>query len=266
MKAEIRPGLSEMEFAGMAEAFSRKYGHGGKMRVRDFQTEGYAWHVLSGKNSAMVGVFDSPASGAGTSPAFPCGAGWKPLEKNEPILVDFASILNGYHMDETRMFAMGAMPQKAWDTSRAAIEIHNAILEKLTPGMSAHEIFEYRALGGKAPGVSGFLSRTPPDIKCPFVGHGIGLELVEQPVLAKGKHVCLEAGMTFALEPKLVVEDEFMVGVESVFQVTETGTRLISTVPVEVFLSADNAVPGEKVPVPWCGDRRENHNRFEVIA
>jgi Xaa-Pro dipeptidase len=235
MKSEIRPGLSEMEFAARAEAFSRKHGHGGKMRVRDFQTEGYAWHVLSGKNSAMLGVLDSPASGAGTSPAFPCGAGWKQLEKNEPILVDFASILNGYHMDETRMFAMGSMPQKSLDTSRAAIDIHNAILEKLTPGMSAHEIFEYglsvaQRLGYEASylGPSGY--------KTSFVGHGIGMELVEQPVLARGKHVCLEPGMTFALEPKLVVENEFMVGVESVFLVTESGARLISKVPVEIFI------------------------------
>lgn len=235
MKLEIRPGLSEMEFAAMAEAFSRKNGHGGKMRVRDFQTEGYAWHVLSGKNSAMLGVLDSPASGAGTSPAFPCGAGWKQLEKNEPILVDFASILNGYHMDETRMFAMGAMPQKALDTSRAAIDIHNAILEKLTPGMTAHEIFEYGlSVAQRAGYQDSYLG--PAGYKTSFVGHGIGMELVEQPVLAKGKHVRLEPGMTFALEPKLVVENEFMVGVESVFQVTETGTRLISTVPIEIFM------------------------------
>ena len=143
MKAEIKPGLSEMDFGGMVEAYSRKYGHGGKMRVRDFQTEGYAWHVLSGSNSAKIGVLDSPASGAGSSVAFPCGAGWKPLEANEPILVDFATVLNGYHMDETRMFAMGAMPPKALDGSKAAIAIHNAILEKLKPGMTAHEIFEY---------------------------------------------------------------------------------------------------------------------------
>lgn len=235
MRTELRPGLSEMEFAGMAEAFSRKHGHAGKMRVRDFQTEGYAWHVLSGKNSAMIGVLDSPASGAGTSSAFPCGAGWKRLEKNEPILVDFATILNGYHMDETRMFAMGTMPKKALDTSRAAIEIHDAILDTLKPGMTAHDVFEYGVSVAERLGYpSSYLG--PVGYKMPFVGHGIGMELVEQPVLARGRHVPLAPGMTFALEPKLVVENEFMVGVESVFQVTETGTRLISTVPVDIFI------------------------------
>jgi Xaa-Pro aminopeptidase len=42
--------------------------------------------------------------------------------------------------------------------------------------------------------------------------------------------------MVFALEPKFVYENEFCAGIESVFRVTETGARLISGVPVEVFI------------------------------
>jgi len=235
MRSEIKPGLSEMEFAAMAEGYARKYGHMGKLRVRDFQTEVYTWHVLSGKNSAMIGLLDSPASGAGTSVAFPCGAGWKQLEVNEPILIDFSMALNGYHMDETRMFAIGAMPQKALEVSKAAIEIHNAVLEKLKPGITGHEIYEYSLSVAQKNGYhESYLG--PSGYKVSFVGHGIGLELIEPPFLAKGRHDCLEPGMTFALEPKIVFEDEFMVGIESVFLVTETGTRLISTVPVDLFI------------------------------
>jgi Xaa-Pro aminopeptidase len=94
MRTAIRPGYTEMEFAGMFETFARKLGHGGKMRVRDYQTEGYSWHILSGKSGGMVGLLDSPASGEGTSVAFPCGAGSKPLEEDEPIMIDFTSVLN----------------------------------------------------------------------------------------------------------------------------------------------------------------------------
>ncbi len=235
MRHAIRAGQTEMEFAGTAEAFSRKHGHAGRIRVRDFQTEGYPWHVLSGKNSAILGHVDSPASGAGTSVAFPSGAGWKTLEANEPILVDFATMLNGYHMDETRMFAIGSMPQKARDASKAAMEIHNGVLEKLKPGMRAHEIYEYSLwLAQKIGCTESYLG--PSGYKATFVGHGIGMELVEPPILARGKHTLLEPGMTFALEPKLVYEDEFMAGIESVFEVTENGISLISTVPVDIFI------------------------------
>ena len=75
MRKIIRPGLTEMQFAGMFEAYARTIGHGGKLRVRNYNTEGYSWHVLSGTSGGLVGVLDSPASGQGTSAAFPAGAG-----------------------------------------------------------------------------------------------------------------------------------------------------------------------------------------------
>jgi Xaa-Pro aminopeptidase len=76
----------------------------------------------------------------------------------------------------------------------------------------------------------------PPGYKVSFIGHGIGLELIEPPIIAKGRKDRLEKGMTFALEPKIVFEDEFAAGIESVVLVTETGFNLISKVPVDVFI------------------------------
>jgi Xaa-Pro dipeptidase len=69
-----------------------------------------------------------------------------------------------------------------------------------------------------------------------FVGHGIGYELIERPIIAQAKEDLLLPGMTFALEPKFVFADDFSAGIESVFLVTDTGTRLISKTPVEVFI------------------------------
>ena len=74
MKEILKPGLKEIEFAGMCETFARKHGHGGLLRFRHFQAEGYPWHILSGESGGMVGMLDAPASGEGTSIAFPCGA------------------------------------------------------------------------------------------------------------------------------------------------------------------------------------------------
>jgi Xaa-Pro aminopeptidase len=143
MQASIKPGISEMEFAGMFETYARKLGHGANLRVRHYQTEGYPWHVLSGASGGLVGLLDSPASGTGTSAAFPVGAGSKKLCANEPIMVDLGSVLNGYHMDETRMFAIDSMPKRAMDASRVAIEIHDSVIEKAKPGVTVGELFEH---------------------------------------------------------------------------------------------------------------------------
>jgi len=235
MRAHIQTGLTEMEFAGMFETYARKLGHGASLRVRHYQTEGYPWHVLSGKSGGMVGLLDSPASGAGTSAAFPVGAGNKKLCANEPIMVDLGSVLNGYHMDETRMLAIDSMPKRALEASQAAIEIHNSVIEKAKPGITVGELFEHsvqlaKSLGYEEPYLG------PPGHKVSFIGHGIGLELIEPYVMAKNRNHPLEPGMTFALEPKMVYKNEFAAGVESVFLVTETGTQLISKAPVEIFI------------------------------
>jgi len=235
MRTAIRPGLTEMEFSGMFETYARKLGHGAKLRVRHYQTEGYPWHVLSGKSGGMVGLLDSPASGEGTSAAFPVGAGDKKLCADEPIMVDLASVLNGYHMDETRMFAIGSMPHPAMKVSRAAIEIHNSVMEKAKPGISVGELFDHSIrLAEKLGCAESYLGA--PGHKVSFIGHGIGLELIEPLIIARNKKELLEPGMIFALEPKMVYENEFCAGVESVFLVTEGGSRLISKVPVEVFV------------------------------
>jgi Xaa-Pro aminopeptidase len=224
-----------MEFACILEAFARKLGHGGKLRVRDYQTEGYPWHVLSGKSGGMVGVLDSPSSGLGTSAAFPCGAGYKKLVSDEPVMVDFNCVLNGYHFDETRMLAIDSMPQRALDASQAAIEIHNEILDNIKPGIRLDELFRISTEKAKFLGFAQpYLG--PPGYKVSFIGHGIGLELIEKPIISAKSQVLLRAGMIFAIEPKLVYLDEFATGIESIFRVTETGYRMISQTPVRVFI------------------------------
>jgi len=65
---------------------------------------------------------DSPASGQGTSAAFPVGGGNKKLAPDEPIMIDIASVFNGFHMDETRMFAIGSMPKEALDASLVSLK------------------------------------------------------------------------------------------------------------------------------------------------
>jgi Xaa-Pro aminopeptidase len=235
MRHIIAPGITEMEFAAMFEAYARKLGHGGQLRVRNYQTEGYSWHVLSGPSGGMTGVLDSPASGEGTSLAFPCGAGHKSLETHEPIMVDFATVMNGYHLDETRMFSIKKLPDQPMKACEAAIQIHQDALETIQPGMTAHELYtrcvEVAADLGYQDNFLGIQGH-----QVSFVGHGIGLELVEPPLIARGKKTVLKPGMTFALEPKIVFENRFIAGIESVFLVTETGARLISKVPPDVFI------------------------------
>jgi Xaa-Pro aminopeptidase len=235
MRRVLTPGLSEMAFAGLFENFARNLGHAGKLRVRNYRTEGYSWHVLSGRSGGMTGVLDSPASGEGSSYAFPCGAGHKKISAEEPVMVDFASVLNGFHMDETRMLAIGRMPDKALQAARAAIAIHQELLNTIRPGMCAHDLFSRALHIAKSLGY-GKSYLGIPGHQVSFIGHGIGYELIEPPIIAHAKEDLLLPGMTIALEPKFVFEDAFSAGIESVFLITDTGARLITKTPPEIFI------------------------------
>ncbi|EFK06567.1 peptidase, M24 family [delta proteobacterium NaphS2] len=235
MENHLKAGYTEMEFAGLYEAFARKIGHGGKLRVRDYQSEIYPWHVLSGPNGGKMGLLDSPFSGEGTSAAFPMGAGFRKMAAHEPILIDLGFIFNGYHMDETRMFAIDSMPPKALKACMATIEIHDAILEAAKPGLPINKLFKISVQKANDLGY-GETYLGPPGYKVSFVGHGIGLDLVEKPIISARNEDLLQSGMTLCIEPKINFINEFGAGIESVFTITETGSRMISRVPKKVFI------------------------------
>jgi Xaa-Pro dipeptidase len=235
MAEHIRPGISEMAFCGMFESFSRTLGHSGKLLTRHYRLEGFPFHLMSGKNGGLPGALDSPVCGTGTSNAYPYGAGPKRLEENEPILIDFGTLLDGYHIDESRMFVMGKMPQKAMDASLAAIEILERLQEKMIPGAVMGELFDTAvSLAASLGFEEAFLGL--PQLKSSFIGHGIGLELVESPVIAKGKKQILEPGMVLAVEPKCIFKDQFAAGIESVIHITEKGSRFLSPTPNRIFI------------------------------
>ncbi len=231
----IRPNISEVGFAGEFEAFARRHGHAGKLRVRDWLTEGYTFHILSGHATGMVGVLDSPMSGIGTSPAFPCGASLKELRPFEPIMIDLNLMLNGYHFDETRMFALKGMPEGAMRLSMAAIDIQEEVLSIAKVGIPISELYQKAWEVAKRLKVEEeFLGL--PGYKTRYIGHGIGVELVEPPILSENSNELLLEGMVFALEPKLVSQKGFGAGVESIFLVRENGAEVLSETPSQVFV------------------------------
>ncbi|MEJ2041396.1 MAG: M24 family metallopeptidase, partial [Desulfosarcinaceae bacterium] len=72
------------------------------------------------------------------------------------------------------------------------------------------------------------------DQRIRFVGHGIGLELDEYPILAEGQQMPLEEGMVIALEPKLIFPGRGVVGIENTHVVTAEGLHQLTVYPDQV--------------------------------
>ena len=231
----LEPGIRETDLAGQIEAFARTQGHSGRLQTRHYRSVGFNFHIMGGDAGGQSGALDSPVCGTGMYTAYPFGAGTRVIEKNDPVLIDLGTMAFGYHMDESRMFVAGKMERQADTASQAAIEILFHIGEAMKPGVPMKTVFQASVTmadklgyGEQFLGLSGLKSK--------FIGHGIGLELVEDPVISKGRSTVLEPGMVFAVEPKFIFKDRFAAGIESVIRITENGSRFLSVTPNKVFI------------------------------
>jgi len=69
-----------------------------------------------------------------------------------------------------------------------------------------------------------------------FIGHGIGLEIDELPVLGQASPFTLTEGMVIALEPKFIFPGKGMVGLENAWHVTTGGPEKLSPIPDDLVV------------------------------
>ncbi len=214
----IVPGLSEVELAGQLELTARILGHQGAVRMRGFNQELYFGHILAGSNASLVTFFDGPTGGSGLNPSYPQGAGQNRIKANEPVLVDFVSIAGGYMVDQTRIFSVGEPKPHLMTAYKEAVNIKKALIREGRPGTLGSALYATAAdMAAQAGLANHFMGYTE---KVRFVGHGVGLELDELPVIADGLEMPLQEGMVFALEPKFIFPGEGTVGIEDTFVVS----------------------------------------------
>ena len=231
----LRPGLREVDASAELECRLRRAGSEGLPRVRAFNSDPPGGVVVAGDGAAEPGYFDGPVVGRGMSAAYPQGASSRVIHQDEPVLLDFTAVLGGYVVDATRTAVCGALAPALERAFDVACAIQDELARNLRPGVPCRELWEHaRAMAEQARLGEFFMG--PPGDQARFVGHGIGLELDELPVLAPGFEAPLLAGQAVAVEPKFVFPGIGAVGIENSWVVAEDGgERLTSGGPDEVL-------------------------------
>ncbi len=235
LREVLRPGMTELELAAEIEAEARRHGHQGIIRTRRLNMECFFGHLLSGENGAVPSMMESPTGGTGLSPAFGNGVSTRRIQPHEPILLDYAGACDGYHADQARLFSLGALPEDLARAHEACLRILEEVLAILRPGVKASEAFARAAgLAERLGYADRFMNTGPAQVS--FVGHGVGVELDEIPYLAAGADLTIEAGMTFAVEPKIVSPGRGIVGVEDTILVTAGDPEYLTFTPRELVV------------------------------
>lgn len=226
----LKPGMTEIEFSALLEGKARSLGHQGIVRMRRFNQEASFGHVVFGKNNNIPCTMESANGGLGPYPAIGQGAGFTRIEKNRPILVDVLSGYNGYLIDITRVFVIGRLEKKLQKAFFASLELLEEIRGLLKPGMDCRDIYQKSISMIKEMGYQDrFMG--PKNNQVEFLGHGIGLELDEIPVLAEDFSYSLRENNTIAVEPKIFFPGKGMVGIENTYVVTKRGGKPLTDYP-----------------------------------
>jgi Xaa-Pro dipeptidase len=226
VKEQFRPGMTELELSAAIENYLRLQGHGLLIRCRKEGIE--CLGVCSAGENTLAGTkFDGICAGLGTSQAVPYGAAMEVIPKSTPVLLDYALVYEGYHVDQTRMFSWGEPSAEVLKAYQAMIEVEQVIREHLKPGVLWQEVYEQASKCAAGLGYEKeFMGLGPEKVR--FVGHGVGLELDEPPFLAPKMEYPLEAGMVVAVEPKVALPGIGVVGIEDTLVIRDGSPELLT--------------------------------------
>jgi Xaa-Pro aminopeptidase len=109
------------------EAFYRNQGHPGLSRTRGFNMETLYGHLIAGPSGARPSATPGPTAGTGIGPYLSQGAAMTKLIPHTPILVDYTANVEGYLSDQTRIFSIGALPEKLQAAHETMIAVQTAL-------------------------------------------------------------------------------------------------------------------------------------------
>jgi Xaa-Pro aminopeptidase len=195
--AEVRPGVRESELAAEIEY---------QMRHRGASGPSFETIVASGKRSALPHA--RPTS--------------KKLRKNELVVLDLGVILGHYCSDMTRTVYVGRAPKRIREWYQAVQEAQAAGVAAVEEGITCGEVDSAAREVLRTAGLEAHFVHS--------TGHGLGLEVHEEPRVARGQEIRLQAGNVITIEPGVYVEGVGGIRIEDDVVVGATGNEVLTRV------------------------------------
>ncbi len=141
---------------------------------------------------------------------------------DQPILIDWGAIYDGYCSDNTRTMVYTERQQEIWDI---VAEAHDKAIQAIRPGLKcceidkvARDIIEDYGYGDK------FIHST---------GHSLGLDIHETPGFSLRDDTIIEEGMVITVEPGIYLEGEFGVRLEDTVSISKRA-NVIGNLPLNI--------------------------------
>ena len=228
-----RPGMSDLEFQIEIEHLSRLSGCLGQFRIAGDSMELFMGNVIAGDNADNPTPYDFAMGGAGADPSLPVGADGTVITTGMTVMVDVNGNYTGYMTDMTRVYKAGDISQLAEKAHHCSMEILRALEKMGVPGKKTSEMYETAERIVKDHDLHAYFMGHRQHAG--FIGHGVGIEINEAPVIAPRSRDVLAEGNVIAIEPKFVVPGTGAVGVENTYVVTASGLKCLTNMPEEII-------------------------------
>jgi Xaa-Pro dipeptidase len=207
-----KQGMTDIDFSIEIERLFRQKGAIGHFRVFGQSMEIFMGSVISGANADNPSPYDFAMGGGGLHNSLPVSANGAVMAPGTTVMVDMGGTFTGYISDMTRVFSIGKVSPLAYK----ACDLYNLALEKVKKQELLPYFMGYSQQAG-------------------FIGHGIGIQINESPVLAPRSKDELKEGHIFALEPKFVIPGVGAVGIENSFAVNKNGIEKLTVLNEEII-------------------------------
>lgn len=222
-------GMTDVELQVEIERESRLEGCLGQFRINGDDMELYMGNILVGDNADVPTPYDFAMGGEGMDPSLPVGCNGTVIKPGNSVMVDVNGNYTGYMTDMTRTYYVEEIGDLARKAHECSIAICRRLAELGRPGTEAKALYEEAEKMAREAGLHEYFMGHRQ--KAGFVGHGVGIEINELPVIAPRSRDILQENNVIALEPKFVIPKTGAVGVENTYVVTPDGLKPLTNTP-----------------------------------
>lgn len=228
----LRDGMTELELSAEVEDAHRRAGHEGQYFVRQWDFFMGRGVLASGENLSRIAGKVQSISGTGLSAAIPLGASERVIRKGDVVVVDMPTLCRGYHSDQSRTYVIGRASNACRELYEGMREIADRTIASLKPGITCNDVYEMTFSIAREIGLERYYLRLGGDPEpLSFVGHGVGLEVNELPLLSRGNSDVIQAGMVVTLEIEMWKSGREVVKVEDTIAIHPWGAELLTISP-----------------------------------
>ncbi|MFS9023225.1 Xaa-Pro peptidase family protein [Streptococcus infantis] len=199
----IKPGKTEIEIANFLD-----------FRMRELGAAGLSFDTIlaSGINSSKPHAHPMH----------------KPVELGEAITMDFGCLYEHYVSDMTRTVYLGHVSDEQAEIYNTVLKANQALIDQAKDGLGFRDFDKIPRDIIVEAGYGQYFTHG--------IGHGIGLDIHEEPYFSQTSTEVIKSGMVLTDEPGIYIEGKYGVRIEDDILITDTGCELLTLAPKELIV------------------------------